>query len=129
MFCYLHPAPSYANIYLARRRDDQIAALGEKYSANGKSAWLLFKWFLDDLIKIIVRKTKQLHKVFNEMNAIHPTIEFTINHTTPKEEDVENRCDCEPQDSILFLDTSLSITNGRIDTDLFKKETDWNQYL
>ena len=62
-------------------------------------------------------------------NVIHPTITFTINHTSPKNEAVEDRCNCEPQDSISFLDTSLSIQNGKIDTDLFKKETDRNQYL
>ena len=125
----IHPAPSYANIYLARKLDNQIAALGEKYGTNGKSAWLLFKRFLDDLIKIFVGTTKQLHNLFNEMNAIHPTIKFTMTHTTPKEEGVEDRCNCEPLDSIPFLDTSLSIQNGKIDTDLFKKETDRNQYL
>ena len=48
----VHPAPSYANIYLARRLDDQITPLGIKYGSGGKSAWLLFKKFLDDLIKI-----------------------------------------------------------------------------
>ena len=58
------------------------------------------------------------------MNLIHPTIKFTINPTSPKNEAAEDRCNCEPQDSILFLDTSLSIQNGKID--LFKKETDRN---
>ena len=38
-----HPAPSYANIYLARSLDDKITALGIKYGSNGKSAWHLFK--------------------------------------------------------------------------------------
>ena len=32
-------------------------------------------------------------------------------------------------DSIPFLDTSLSIINGKIDVDLYKKKTDRNQYL
>ena len=62
-----HPAPSYANIYLARRLDDKIENLGRKYGSNGKSAWLLFKRFLDDLIK-------QHHIIFNEMNHLHPTL-------------------------------------------------------
>ena len=125
----IHPAPSYANIYLARRLDEKITALGLKYGSNDKSAWLLFKRFLDDLIKIFVGTTKQLHTIFDEMNKIHPTLKFTLNHTNPEEEREEDRCDCEPQASIPFLDTSLSIVNGRIETDLYKKDTDRNQYL
>ena len=125
----IHPAPSYANIYLARRLDEHIAAVGEKYGTNGKSACLLFKQFLDDLIKILVGTSKQLHTLFKEINSIHPTIRFTFNHTFPKNEALEDRCNCKAQDSIPFLDTSLSIQDGRIDTDLFKKDTDRNQYL
>ena len=63
------------------------------------------------------------------MNTIHPTLKFTLNHTTPTEENEEDRCDCEIKDSIPFLDTSLSIENGKIQTDLYKKDTDRNQYL
>ena len=63
------------------------------------------------------------------MNQLHPTLKFTMNHTNPKDEKEEDKCDCKAQNSILFLDTSLSIENGRIETDLFKKETDRNQYL
>ena len=53
----------------------------------------------------------------------------TINHNTNKEENPEDRCECEIKYSIPFLDTLCSIKNGRIDTDLFKKPTDRNQYL
>ena len=100
-----------------------------KYGSNGKQAWLLLNIFLDDLIKIFVGTTKQLHNLFNEMNEIHPTLKFTLNHTTPKEEPIEDRCDCEPKDSIPFLDTSISIIEGKLDTDLYKKDTDRSQYL
>ena len=81
-----HPAPSYANIYLARKLDDKIEDLGRKYGSNGKSAWLLFKRFLDDLIKIFVGTTKQLHLMFDEMDQLLPTLKFTMNHTNPKKE-------------------------------------------
>ena len=125
----IHPAPSYANIYLARRLDDKIKELGMKYGSNGKSAWLLLKRFLDDIIKIFVGTTKQLHQIFDEMNNLHPTLKFTLNHTTPEDEAIEDKCDCEAQISIPFLDTSLTILDGKIDTDLIKKDTDRNQYL
>ena len=48
----IHPAPSFANVYLARRIDKYITELGFKYGENGQSAFLLFKRFLDDIIKI-----------------------------------------------------------------------------
>ena len=51
-----------------------------------------------------------------------------MSHTTPP--NIENPgCDCTPQQSIPFLDTSCRISDGKIVTDLFRKETDRNQYL
>ena len=52
-----------------------------------------------------------------------------MSHTSIINEDTNSRCSCPPQHSILFLDISLSIENGRISTDLYKKPTDQNQYL
>ena len=69
----IHPAPSYANIYIARRLDNKIRELGIQYGSNGKSSWLLMKRFLYDIIKLFVVTTKQLHNIFDEMNKIHPT--------------------------------------------------------
>ena len=82
----IHPAPSYANIYLARRIDEKIKELGIKYGKAGKSSFLLLKRFLDDILKIFSGTTKELHKLFNELNLIHPTLRFTMQHTTPKTE-------------------------------------------
>ena len=48
-------------------------------------------------------------------------------HTTSKHQ--SDSCDCPAATSIPFLDTSCSIVNGVIKTDLYKKETDRNQYL
>ena len=46
-----------------------------------------------------------------------------MNHTTPEQEEKEEDwCDCKKQNSIPFLDTSLSIENGIIDVDLYKKK-------
>ena len=123
------PAPSYVKIYLARRIDDKIEALGYKYGKDGKSPFLLLKRFLDDLIKIFVGTTKQLHMLYDEINKIHPSLKFTIYHTSPDNESEEDKCQCEIQKSIPFLDTSITIKNGKIDLDLYKKETDRKQYL
>ena len=57
------------------------------------------------------------------MNEIHPTLKFTMNHTTPESEAEEDSCDCEKNKSIPFLDTEKSIENGRIEVDLHRKKT------
>ena len=125
----IHPAPSFANLYLARRIDKHITELGYKYGQNGQSAFTIYKRFLDDIIKIFKGTTKQLHRLFDDMIKIHPTLKFTMNHTTPESEAEEDSCDCEKQKSIPFLDTDISIENGRIEVDLHRKKTHCNQYL
>ena len=57
----IHPAPYYANMYLARRIDNKIRELGLKYGEDNKSAFVLFKWFLDDIIKLFTGTSKQLY--------------------------------------------------------------------
>ena len=123
----IHPAPSYASIYLAKRIDKKIKELGMKYGKAGKSSFILLEFQLDEIMKIFTGTTKQLHKHFNEMNCIHPTLKFTMQHTTPKTEKLEDRYECEPKNSIPFLDISISVVEGKIDTDLFKKDTDRNR--
>ena len=51
-----------------------------------------------------------------------------MSHTTPPS--IENPgCDCKREETIQFLDTSCKIREGKIITDLFRKETDRNEYL
>ena len=38
----IHPAPAFANIYLAKQLDTQITKLAEKYGKHGNSAFLPF---------------------------------------------------------------------------------------
>ena len=52
-----------------------------------------------------------------------------MKHTTSKLESPEDRCESQPLESILFLDTLLSLRNRRISVDLYRKPTDRNQYL
>ena len=103
--------------------------LFKNYGSDGKSAFRIFKRFLDDLIQVFTGTTKQLHELYNEFNQIHPTLIFTMVHTSVESEPEEDQCNCEKTDSIPFLDTLIKIENGKIDIDLFKKKTDRNQYL
>ena len=80
----IRPAPSFANILLARRIDPKLEEQGIKYGADGKSAVLIFNRFLDDMFKIFKGTKKELHNIIDEMNRIHPTLKLTINHTTPE---------------------------------------------
>ena len=52
-----------------------------------------------------------------------------MEHTTPDGENDTDKCDCPPKDAIPYLDTLLSVENGKIEIDLYKKPTDRNQYL
>ena len=52
-----------------------------------------------------------------------------MEHTTPENEKDEDKCDCPKKKIIPFLDTSISIENGKLEVDLFRKETDCSQYL
>ena len=124
-----HPAPSFANIYLARRIDEQIRKLALKYGNNGQSALQAFKRFLDDLFQIFKGTTKQIHQFIEEVNPIPPTLKFTISHTMITHVPDCDKCECEPLTSIPFLDTCLSIKNGKIEVDRYRKKTDRNQYM
>jgi hypothetical protein len=124
-----HPAPSYANIYMAKRIDENMRNLSSKYDENGTATLKMFKRFLDDIFQIFIGSTKQLHQLFNEINQIHPSIKFTMSHTTTSEETNEEKCDCPETNGIPFLDTYCSLKEGRIDIDLYRKKTDRNQYL
>ena len=54
---------------------------------------------------------------------------YTLLLNLIENEPLKDKCDCPPKKSIPFLDTLLSIENGRIEVDLYKKPSDRNQYL
>ena len=87
--------------------------------------------FLDDFFLLFMGTTKNLHSLFEEANKINPTIQFTMSHSSPAQEAIEDQCECETKSEIPFLDTLASLKNGKLDTDLYKKkkETDRNQYI
>ena len=69
----IHLAPSFANIYITRRIDNEILKLSLKYGPNGMSGLHIFKRFLDDIFQVFKGTTKQLHELFKEINNSHPT--------------------------------------------------------
>ena len=122
------PAPPYANIFMARKIYKAILQVCEKYIENGDIPIKFMKRFLDDIFLIFLGSIQKLHEFFQEINLIHPNIKFTMFHTTTKTEQ-EEPCSCPRLDAIPYLNTSCSLKNGKIVTDLYRKPTDKNQYL
>ena len=120
-------APHYADIFMSRKIDPQIKELFKIYEEQNKFNFMTR--FLDDIFKIFVGTSQNLHMFLDELNKIHPSIKFTMSQTNNSFEDFSTKCTCTPQDSIQFLDTSCMISEGKINLDLFKKPTDRNMYL
>ena len=124
-------APNVADIFMSFI-DNEIIQRAEKY---GKL--LFYRRYLDDVLLIFSSSYAKLHKFLEDINQIHPSIKFTITHTKTADSDDDHddddddniNCSCPNSDHIPYLDTSLSIRNGRINSDLYRKPTDRCQYL
>ena len=123
------PVPHYADNFMAKEIDPVIKKLAKQYNKEAQEALQLLKRFLDDYFGVFNGTTKMLHLLWDQMNQIHPSIKLTMSHTSILGEDPNDKCDCEESYEIPFLDTLCSIKDGRIETDLYRKQTDRNQYL
>ena len=88
--------------------------LAEKYNTENFKVLLLLKRFLDDIFSVLNITTKKLHQLLDEINNIHPSINLTMTHTSVEGEQEKDKCDCPEVSSIPFLDTLISIKDGRI---------------
>ena len=70
-------------------------------------------------------------KFLDLLNTLHPTIKFTASFTCPFPCDIigPHDCFCHQSRKISFLDTTVSIKDGKLVTDLYRKPTDKCQYL
>lgn len=123
----IHPAPSYANLYMADI-DEQI---GEQAAEIEEDPLKLYKRFLDDIFGIWAGNLDSLYEFVKEINKINPCIKFTLEHSSPFRCDInaEHDCWCHTTKFVPFLDTKLYIEDGKITTDLYRKETDRCMYL
>ena len=120
----IRPAPSYANLFMAKI--DKLAQKLASMFGEGIHPIKMWKRFLDDIFLIWTGTLENLHKFIEDLNKIHPTIKFTMNHT--KNEN-ENNCNCPPCPSTPFLYTTASVKDNKVILDLYKKPTDRCQYL
>ena len=122
------PVPPYANMLMAKM-DHLIKETAKKYMTDESEGLKVLKRFLDDYFLLFIGTTKNLHILFEEINKLNPTIQFTMSHTSVYNEAEKDQCGCDKKSEIPFLDTMISIKEGYLDTDLYKKETDRNQFL
>ena len=77
-----NPAPPFADIFMAKI-DKKMEQLIETLKETQNISVECLNRFLDDLFSIFIGTTKQLHKLWEMMNKIHPSVEFTMLCTPP----------------------------------------------
>ena len=114
------PVPSYSNIFMAELYD-LIKIIATKYGKTNAQALRLLKRFLDYYFLLFAGSSRELHEMLSHINKISPTIQFAMNHTSIENLPNEDKCDCEDEFSIPFLDTFISLEEGKIKVNLYKK--------
>ena len=100
-------APTYANLFMGKLEK----LLLENCPENLKGFLHTWKRFIDDILVIWTGSDAEFLEFFNFLNSFHPTIKFD----EPQHSTEDNSCE--------FLDLKISIENGKIATDLYRKET------
>ena len=99
-------APAYATLFMGTF---------EKQALEGAKTKPYVWWrYLDDIFMIWTGNEDELREFIEYLNNLHPTIKFTSEQSSS---------------SVAFLDTTVSIKDGKISTDLYVKPTDTHHYL
>ena len=99
-------APSYANLFMSKFEQDHV------YTYHLQPS--LWKRFIDDIFLIWTHGMDTLKEFILHLNTVHPTLKFT-SVISPTE--------------IAFLDLTIYITDDKLCTRLFTKDTDRHMYL
>ena len=99
-------APSYANIFMGDLEERLLLS-----SLKQPLSWFRF---IDDVDMKWTHGVKELDEFLEHANSIHPSIKFT--HEVSKTK-------------MSFLDTTTTVKEGNMTTDLYSKPTDKHQYL
>ncbi|XP_078524824.1 vomeronasal type-2 receptor 1-like [Lissotriton helveticus] len=102
-------APTYANIFMAKFEQAHILENSE-WTTHLK----MYSRYIDDILIVWQGPKTQLEKSIENLNACHSRIKFT--HTID-------------QNTINFLDITISKQDDRLNTKVFKKPTDRNNAL
>ena len=124
-------SPTYANIMMGTV-DSKLQVLAKRL-CNGNNPIHTYLRFLDDIFIIWTGSPNSLLTFLQDINEIHPTLKFTSSMTTPftceTPTSTPHDCYCYSSKAIPYLDTLVSIKDGKLSTDLYRKETDRCQYL
>jgi hypothetical protein len=101
-------APTFANIFMSKI-DKLVLEASDSHS-------LFFKRFIDDIFMLWTGTEGQFLEFMEKINSLHSTIKFTHSYNLQEK-------------STTFLDTTVQFINGKLSTDLYRKETDKVQYL
>ena len=91
--------------------DPFVVIMNNKISLNQPLSWFRF---IDDVDMKWTHGDKELDEFLEHVNSIHPSIKFT--HEVSKTK-------------MSFFDTTTTVKEGNITTDLYSKPTDKHQYL
>ena len=100
-------APTYAYIFMGKLKKLMLSHC----PADLKPFLHTWKRYIDDILVIWTGTEQQFKEFFNFLNSFHQTMKFD-----EPQHDIENNS-CE------FLDLKISVENGKICTDLFRKDT------
>ena len=100
-------APTYANLFMGKLEKQML----ENCPDQLKKFLYTWKRYIDDILVIWTGSDEEFKEIFSFLNSFHSTIKFDEPQHNPE----DNSCD--------FLDMKISIENGNISTDLFRKET------
>ena len=99
-------APPYACIFMDELETDFLAA-------QPVQPWVWYR-YIDDVFFIWTGSEEELSMFLERLNQFHPSIKFT--HEKSRQ-------------SLAFLDVSVSVVDGKFQTDLYTKKTDCHQYI
>ncbi len=99
-------ALSLANIFMGEFKEKHIYGKDDHI--------VLWLRFLDDIMGIYKGTPEQLEEFVQNLNEVHPTIKFTLEHS--------DTC-------VNFLDTKVHLEDGKLWTNLYSKPTDSHSYL
>ena len=99
-------APSYANIFMDRLERNLLEHITHKPT--------IWSRYIEDVFTIWPYGEETLMGFLEEVNSFHPTIKFTAEWS---------------RESVTFLDTKVTVKEGRLVTDLHTKNIDTHQYV
>ena len=100
-------APTYANLFMGKLEK----LLLENCPEHLKRFLHTWKRYIDDILVIWTGSEEEFTEFFNFLNSFHATIKFD----EPQHNREDNSCE--------FLDLKISIEDGKIGTDLYRKDT------